>query len=127
MFLQEARLASQVSNAHIVQVHEFGREGDLDFIVMEYVEGKPLSQVLHGRPLPSDKVAAIGLQVAKALSSAHRKGLLHRDLKPSNILITPDGEAKVVDFGLATLFERQGVTSGPDATTRSTVDAFHGA
>jgi serine/threonine protein kinase len=62
MFLDEARLASQVSNAHIVQVYEFGREGDLDFIVMEYVEGHPLSQILHGRPLPPDKVAGPGQQ-----------------------------------------------------------------
>ncbi len=98
MFFDEARLASSLSEAHIVQVYEFGREGDLDFIVMEYVEGKPLNKVLHGKPMPPERVAEIGHQVARALSKAHRKGLLHRDLKPANILITPDGDAKVVDF-----------------------------
>ena len=110
MFLDEARLASSVSEAHIVQVFDFGREGDLDFIVMEYVEGKPLSKVLKGRTLAPERVAEIGHQVARALSRAHKKGLLHRDLKPSNILITPDGDAKVVDFGLAALFTPQETT-----------------
>jgi len=60
MFLKEAQLASSVSAAHIAQVHEFGRERDLDFIVMEYVEGNPLSKLLHGRPLASHKVADFG-------------------------------------------------------------------
>ncbi len=60
MFLEEAKAASSVSDARIVQVHEFGREGDLDYIVMEYVEGKPLSKMLHGRPLPPKKVARMG-------------------------------------------------------------------
>ena len=107
MFLDEARLASSVSEAHIVQVFDFGREGDLDFIVMEYIEGKPLSKVLKARTLTPERVAEIGHQVARALSRAHKKGLLHRDLKPSNILITPEGDAKVVDFGLAALFTPQ--------------------
>jgi len=119
MFLDEARLASSVSDAHIAQVYELGREGGLDFIVMEYVEGEALNRVLHGRPLPPEKVAQLGRQVAHALARAHRKGLLHRDLKPSNILVTPDGEAKVVDFGLATLFERRDVTLDSMATTQT--------
>ena len=117
MFLQEAQLAAQVGDAHIVQVHEFGREGDLDFIVMEFVEGNPLNKMLHGRPLPPHKVADFGCQVAQALSKAHRKQLLHRDLKPANVLVTPDGEAKVVDFGLATLFA---ASSFSQASTRTT-------
>ncbi len=83
MFLQEAQLASQVSDAHIVQVHEFGQEGDLNFIVMEYVEGKALNKHIHGRPLPPHKVTEFGYQIAHALSRAHRKQLLHRNLKPA--------------------------------------------
>ncbi len=109
---------------HIVQVHELGRQGDLDFIVMEYVENL-FSQVLHARPLPPPaRVAELGCQVAKALSRAHRKGLLHRDLKPSNILITLEEEAKVVDFGLATLFERQETSRFSVATTESLPDSL---
>ncbi len=122
MFFDEARLASSLSEAHIVQVYEFGREGNLDFIVMEYVEGKPLNKILHGRPMPPEKVAEIGYQVAHAISKAHRKGLLHRDLKPANILITPDGDAKVVDFGLATLFTPQESTIGTAGPTQSLVE-----
>src|SRR5262245_20797499 len=112
MFLDEARLAASVSHGNIVQVHELGREGDLDFIVMEYVEGQPLNRLLHGRPLPPEKVADWGLQVAQGLARAHRKGLIHRDLKPANILVTPEGEAKIVDFGLATLFAPLDSTTG---------------
>ncbi len=124
MFLDEARLASSVSEAHIVQVHDFGREGDLDFIVMEHVEGKPLSKMLRGRSLTPGRVAEIGEQVARALSRAHRKGLLHRDLKPSNVLITPDGDAKVVDFGLAALFARQESTFSPASQALSEVETL---
>lgn len=116
MFLDEARLASTVSDARIVQVYQLGREGDLDFIAMEFVEGQPLDRILHGRPLPPDKVAALGLQVARALSRAHRKGLLHRDVKPANVLVTPDGEVKLVDFGLATLFAPPKPVASSDPT-----------
>jgi tetratricopeptide (TPR) repeat protein len=104
LFLNEARLAASLSHAHIVQVHDLGREGDLDFIVMEFVEGQPLSRLLHGHALPPEKVASLGLQIAEGLSRAHHKKLLHRDLKPGNVLVTPEGEVKIVDFGLATLF-----------------------
>ncbi len=119
MFLKEARSASAVSDAHIVQVHEIGREGDLDFIVMEHVEGKPLSRLLRGRPLSPEEVATLGTQVALALSRAHHHGLLHRDLKPSNILVTPDGDVKVVDFGLAILFGQPATGRGSEMTTES--------
>lgn len=119
MFLDEARLAASVSDLHIVQVYEVGRQDDLDFIVMEYVEGRPLSAIIHGRTLSSGTVATLGFQVARALSRAHRKGLLHRDLKPGNILVTADGDVKVVDFGLATLFTPSDAT---DATTASVAE-----
>ena len=104
MFLDEAKLASSLNQSNIVQIYEFDREGDLPFIVMEYVEGEPLSRKIKRRPMQPEFVSDIGHQVARAMSKAHRKRLLHRDLKPSNILVTPEGEAKVVDFGLATLF-----------------------
>src|SRR5438093_1728577 len=116
------RRVTSVSHAHIAQVHDLGREGDLDFIVMEYVEGKPLSRILHGRPLPPDKVVGLGLQVARGLARAHRKGLLHRDLKPGNVMVTADGDVKVVDFGLATLFERQDSSLLSEVSTRKNDD-----
>ncbi len=119
MFMDEARLASSVNDAHIVQVYELGREADLDFIAMEYVEGRPLSELIQGRPLSPARLATFGLQVAQALTRAHRKGLLHRDLKPANILVTAEGDVKVVDFGLATLMERRDTTlaSGQETLT----------
>ena len=122
MLFDEAKLASSVSSSHIAQVYEFGREADLDFIVMEYVEGESLSRLLHGRPLPPHKVADYGHQIAQALTRAHRKGLIHRDLKPGNVLITPDGEVKVVDFGLAALFQRQDTAFLSELSTRSVGD-----
>jgi eukaryotic-like serine/threonine-protein kinase len=117
MFLDEARLAASVAHGNIAQVYELGREGDLDFIVMEHVEGLPLGRLLHGRPVPPEKVADWGLQVAQGLARAHRKGLLHRDLKPGNILITSDGEAKIVDFGLAVLFSSSDSRTGSLVST----------
>ncbi len=115
-FLQEAKAAAAIGDAHIVGIHEFGKDAGVDFIVMEFVDGRPLNKLIHGRPLPADKVADIGHQVAHALSKAHRKGLLHRDIKPSNIIVTPEGEAKVVDFGLATLFAPHDVPSTTDVS-----------
>ena len=107
MFLEEAKNASATNDPHIVHVYEFGKQDDLDFIVMEYVNGTPLNKILHGRPLPAEKVAALGEQMARAVSQAHKNHLLHRDLKPSNVLVTPEGDVKIVDFGLATLFEHR--------------------
>ncbi len=118
MFLKEARLASSVSAAHVAQVYEFAREADLDFIVMEFVDGSPLSKLLGGCPLPPHKVVDLARQIANALSKAHRNRLLHRDLKPGNVMVTPDGEVKVLDFGLATLFERSDTLSPSQVTTR---------
>jgi tetratricopeptide (TPR) repeat protein/predicted Ser/Thr protein kinase len=120
MFLDEARLASSLNEAHIAQVHEFAREGDLDFIVMEFVDGRPLTKLLMGRPLPPEKIADWGLQIGQALSRAHRKGLLHRDIKPANMLITADGDVKVVDFGVATLFGRGTIEEQPTMVGEST-------
>ncbi len=127
MFLDEARLAASVSHARIVQVHELGREGDLDFIVMEYVDGQPLSRILQHRPLPPDKVADWGLQVAQGLARAHRQGLIHRDLKPANILVTSEDDLKIVDFGLATLFSKSDTATGSLAPTRSEAAAGQAA
>jgi serine/threonine-protein kinase len=122
MFLKEAKLASSISDAHIVEIHEFAREKDLDFIVMEYIEGTPLSTIIRGRRLPRDRVSELGAQIAGALGRAHRKALLHRDLKPANILVTPDDKVKIVDFGLAVLFRPEETLRGGEAITRSLVD-----
>jgi tetratricopeptide (TPR) repeat protein len=126
MFLDEARLAASLNHAHIVQVHELGREGGLDFIVMELVEGESLSRVLQGRPVSVEKVARWGVQVAEALGRAHRKNLLHRDVKPGNILLTSEDDVKLVDFGLAKLLpEAASTVSAIMAAEAEAVDASH--
>jgi eukaryotic-like serine/threonine-protein kinase len=99
-FLREAQAASALNHPNIVTVHEVGRDGDIDFIVMERITGRTLSDVI-GSSLPRRTALAYGAQIAGALATAHDAGLVHRDLKPGNIMVTPRGLVKVLDFGLA--------------------------
>jgi two-component system LytT family response regulator len=100
-FLQEARLASALSHPNIAHIYEIGEEGDISFLVMEYVEGQALNGKIANGPLSNAEVVAIGSQVADALDAAHTKGIIHRDIKPANIIVGPQGYVKVLDFGLA--------------------------
>ena len=101
-FRREAQAAANLSHPNIVPVFDWGEDDGSYFIVMEYVEGRPLSAVLRDpQRLPSRQIATIGAGVAAALAFAHRHGVVHRDVKPGNVLITPDGDVKVTDFGIA--------------------------
>jgi serine/threonine protein kinase len=99
--LREARAASALNHPNIVTVYAVEESGGLDFIVMEYIEGETLKDRLERGPLAPSQLLDLGLQVCAAVGAAHARGIVHRDLKPGNILITPGGQAKVVDFGLA--------------------------
>src|SRR5436190_3927588 len=101
-FRREAQAAANLSHPNIVSVYDWGEEENTYFIVMEYVDGRPLSSVLktEGTLLP-DRAAGICAEVAGALEFAHRNGVIHRDVKPGNVLITGDGTVKVADFGIA--------------------------
>jgi eukaryotic-like serine/threonine-protein kinase len=100
-FKREARAAARLNHPNVVGVYDWGG-GTEPFIVMEFVEGRSLRAELHDRgSLPPDQVAAIGAQIADALAHAHHHGVVHRDVKPSNVLLTPAGEVKVTDFGIA--------------------------
>lgn len=101
-FLREAQAAASLSHPNVVNIFDVGREGDVHYIVLEYVEGKNLRDIVreHGRLSPK-RAAQVGRAVARALEAAHARGLIHRDIKPHNILITPEGRVKVADFGLA--------------------------
>ncbi|MCK6524224.1 protein kinase [Myxococcota bacterium] len=110
-FLLEASSLAKLSHPHTVTLHDYGQAEDgTFFLVMEYVDGRPLSQLLQSEgPMAPDRAVRIMLQVARAVRNAHRHGIVHRDLKPSNLLVArnADGEdvVKVVDFGLAKLSE----------------------
>jgi len=116
-FLREARAASSLNHPHIVTVHESGEEEGFPFLVMELVDGSSLRELLLAGPLPLRKALAVAAQVADGLAKAHEAGLVHRDLKPENLMVTRDGYAKVLDFGLA----KEAPKSEPDASRALTV------
>ncbi|HYC59747.1 MAG TPA: tetratricopeptide repeat protein [Thermoanaerobaculia bacterium] len=100
-FTQEARSASALNHPNIVTIHEVGAEEGTPYIVMEYIEGHDLRSMIQEGPVAVSKVLDIGAQIADGLAAAHERGIVHRDLKPENIMLTRDGFAKILDFGLA--------------------------
>ncbi len=114
-FLREAQAAGILSHPNIVTVHDVGEDSttETSFIAMEYVEGKNLKQLLSEKtPFSSERVAEIVGQVAEALDYAHRRGIVHRDVKPANIIITPEGQVKITDFGIAKTEKSNLTTTG---------------
>ena len=100
--IREARLASALSHQNVCIVFEAGEIGGQPFIAMERVAGETLSDVIHGAPLPIDRVIRIGTQIADGLAHAHAQGIVHRDLKSANVVVSANGGVKILDFGLAT-------------------------
>jgi serine/threonine protein kinase len=100
-FEKEARAASALNHPNIVTIHEIAEAGSVRFLVMELVLGSTLRQILEPGPLPIRKLLQIGAQIADGLARAHSAGIIHRDLKPDNVMVTADGVAKILDFGLA--------------------------
>lgn len=101
-FRREAQAAANLSHPNIVPVYDWGEADHTYFIVMEFIDGETLSDIIKAEaPLSADRAAGIGAAVAAALAFAHRYGVVHRDVKPGNVLITADGEVKVADFGIA--------------------------
>jgi eukaryotic-like serine/threonine-protein kinase len=98
---REARLASSLNHPNICTIYEVGEDSGEVFIAMEYVDGRPLSESIRAEGLPLETTLRYGRQLASALAHAHDRGVVHGDLKPSNIIVTPDGDAKILDFGLA--------------------------
>jgi serine/threonine-protein kinase len=117
-FHHEAQAAANLRHPNIVDVYDVGLDGDIHYIVMEYVEGSDLKALLtRNGPLPADQAVAIAEAVAQGLSAAHRMGLVHRDIKPQNIIVGPAGQVKITDFGIAksalsTAMTETGVTFG---------------
>jgi sugar lactone lactonase YvrE len=100
-FEQEARAASALNHPNIVSVYDIGRESGIPFIVTELIEGESLRRLIAKGPVPPGKLIDLAIQLAAGLKAAHAAGIVHRDLKPENIMLTPDHQAKILDFGLA--------------------------
>ncbi len=107
-FTREARAASLLNHPNICTIHGIEDNNGHPFIVMERLEGESLKQTIAGHPVPIDKVLDVGVQVADALMASHAKNIVHRDIKPANIFLTPTGQVKVLDFGLAKLVHNLG-------------------
>ncbi len=124
-FLREARAASAFNHPNIVTIYEIGEAGDHEFIVMEYVEGRSLRDLISSGEVKPESVLEIALQTCDALVEAHSRGIIHRDIKPENILLTVRGRVKLVDFGLAKTVSAQprkgGVTAAASLTESGTV------
>src|SRR5262245_58788613 len=114
-FVQEARAASALNHPNIITIHDIDTAEGVDFIVMEYVPGKALDRLMPRRGLPVGEVLRYAIEIADALAAAHAAGIVHRDLKPANVMVTDQGHAKILDFGVAKLVE-PGVASDSDAT-----------
>ena len=100
-FLREARLASALCHPNIITIFDIGREGEIDYILMEYVEGKTLHQVIPPTGMPVRAMLELAIQIAAGIDAAHSAGVIHRDLKPANVLVSSGGCVKILDFGLA--------------------------
>src|SRR5512137_2936696 len=114
--IREARLASKLNHPHICTIYEVGESDGQMFIAMELVEGQPLSARVTDGPLPVEQILRYGQQMADALAHAHGRGVVHRDFKSANVVVTPDGQIKVLDFGLAKRLSDEQLA---DATTVS--------
>ena len=103
-FEREAKLLASLNHAHIAAIYGLHEHEGTQFLAMELVEGETLERKLKGAPMPVEDALRLALQIAEALEAAHEKGVVHRDLKPANVMVTRDGQVKVLDFGLAKAF-----------------------
>src|SRR5215831_266255 len=119
-FLLEAQAASALNHPSIITIHDVISENDAEFMVMELVTGKTLTDLIPKGGLRVPQALNYALQVADALTAAHNAGIVHRDLKPANVMITDSGLVKILDFGLAKLIEQSPASQFQPADTEAT-------
>lgn len=120
-FRREAQAAASLSHPNIVSIYDVGKDGEIEYIVMEYVEGRNLKEIIREyAPLSPEQAINLGTQIGEAIRHAHQHHIIHRDIKPHNILVTADGRAKVTDFGIA-----RAVTSATVTHTGDIVGSVH--
>src|SRR5215470_6352397 len=126
-FEREARLASSLDHPNICTIFDLNEIDGINFIAMQFVDGKNVRELVNGRPLDLRSALSITIQTADALAAAHARGIIHRDIKAGNVMVTPAGQVKVLDFGLAKLLdEEQARTSGIHHTEITEVGVPYG-
>src|SRR5713226_10654927 len=124
-FIREAKSASALNHPHIAQIHEIGEHDGTHFIVMEFIDGVTLREKIHRERTELRKLLRYLQHAAEGLAKAHAAGIVHRDLKPDNIMITRDGHAKILDFGLAKLIEPQPLAGADSSEVATAVMPQH--